>query len=110
MLIRYKNNNELQVLFRAGSVNVVNQVITLSNPLDFNQIAVSYKLNEFIIVVNGVQIGSTITSGSVFGTTVNSLDFEEYNGLDKFRGKVLQLAYYDKAAETIAQLQSLTTI
>ena len=109
LIIRYTTNNQIQVIFRAGSVNVVNQVMTLSNPLDFNQIAVSYKLNEFIIVVNGVQIGSTITSGAVFGTTVNSLDFEEYNGLDKFRGKVLDGEYYDKAAETIAQLQTLTT-
>lgn len=110
LFIRYTTNNQLQVIFRAGSVNVVNQLITLSNPLDFNQIAVSYKLNEFIIVVNGVQIGSTITSGTAFGTTVNSIDFEEYNGLNKFRGKVLLLAYYDNAAETIAQLTSLTTI
>jgi hypothetical protein len=109
LLFRYRVNNQFQIIFRSGNNNIVNEVFDLSNNLDFNKIAFSYKLNEFKIFVNGLQIGSTITSGVVFGTTINSLDFEQYNGLDKFYGKVKALAVY-KEALTDAELQSLTTI
>ena len=101
-------NHKFQIIFRSGGINVVNEQYNLSNNLDFNKIAFSYKLNEFKIFVNGLQIGSTITSGNVFGTTINSLDFFDFNGTNKFYGKVKCVAVY-KEALTDAQLQSLTT-
>ena len=109
LFFRYRNNNQFQIIFRSGNNNIVNEIFTLSNNLDFNKIAFSYKLNEFKIFVNGLQIGSTITSGNVFGTTINSLDFDEFNGTNKFYGKTKALAVY-KEALTDAELTLLTTI
>jgi hypothetical protein len=109
LFFRYRVNNRFQIIFRSGNNNTVNETFDLSNNLDFNKIAFSYKLNEFKIFVNGVQIGSTITSGVVFGTTINSLDFNEFNGTNKFYGKVKAIAVY-KEALTDAELQELTTI
>jgi len=109
LFFRYRSNNQFQIIFRANNSNVVNEVHTLSNNLDFNKIAFSYKLNEFKLFINGLQIGSTITSGAVFGTTINSLDFDEFNGTNKFYGKTKALAVW-KEALSDSELQSLTTI
>ena len=109
LFFRYRNNNQFQVIFRANNNNVVNEIHTLSNNLDFNKIAFSYKLNEFKLFINGLQIGSTITSGAVFGTTINSLDFDEFNGTNKFFGKTKAVAVW-KEALSDEELTELTTI
>ena len=109
LFFRYRSDNQFQVRYRSGNIDSLNTTFTLSNNLNFNKIAFSYKLNEFKIFVNGLQIGSTITIGGVFATTVNSLDFEKFDGAENFYGKVKALAVY-KEALTDAELQSLTTI
>ena len=109
LFFRYRSDNRFQVRYRGGSIESIDTTFTLSNNLNFNKIAFSYKLNEFKIFVNGLQIGSTITIGGVFATTVNSLDFEKFDGAENFYGKVKALAVY-KEALTDAELQSLTTI
>ena len=109
LFFRYSSNNQFQILFRSGGNNIVNQFVGLANNLDFNKIAFSYKLNEFKTFVNGVQIGSTVTSGIVFNQTINSLDFDEFNGTNNFQGKVKCVAVF-KEASTDAELICLTTI
>jgi hypothetical protein len=106
LFFRYRSNNQFQIIFRSGNSNIVNEIFTLSNNLDFNKIAFSYKLNEFKTFVNGLQIGSTITSGVVFGTAINSLDFDEFNGTNKFFGKTKALAVWKEALsdEELAEL------
>jgi hypothetical protein len=109
LTFRYRSTNDFQILFKAGNINIVNEVFSLSNNLDFNKIAFSYKLNEFKIFVNGLQIGSTITSGDVFSSTVNNLDFSKNTGTsDFFYGKVKCVAVF-KEALTDAELTCLTT-
>ena len=108
LFFRYRTNNQFQIIFRANNNNVVNEVHTLSNNLDFNKIAFSYKLNEFKLFINGLQIGSTITSGAVFGTTINSLDFDEFNGTNNFFGKTKAVAVFPYLSD--AELTELTTI
>jgi len=103
------SNNRFQIIFRSGGNNIVNQMFDLANNLDFNKIAFSYKLNEFKTFVNGVQIGSTVTSGIVFNQTINSLDFDEFNGTNNFFGKAKCVAVF-KEALTDAELICLTTI
>jgi len=103
------SNNRFQIIFRSGGNNIVNQMFDLANNLDFNKIAFSYKLNEFKTFVNGVQIGPTVTSGIVFNQTINSLDFDEFNGTNNFFGKAKCVAVF-KEALTDAELICLTTI
>ena len=109
LFFRYRSDNQFQVRYRSGNIDSLNTTFTLSNNLNFNKIAFSYKLNEFKIFVNGLQIGSTITSGGVFATTINSLDFEKFDGAENFYGKTKALAVY-KEALTDAELTLLTTI
>jgi hypothetical protein len=108
LFFRYRSDNQFQIRYRSNNVDSVNQTFTLSNNLDFNKIAFSYKLNEFKIFINGSQIGSTITSGNVFNTAVNSLDLEKFDGGDNFFGKVKQLQVYQTAL-TDTQLAALTS-
>ena len=71
--------------------------------------AVKYKVNDFALWVNGVEV-NTDTSGSTFPSEVlNNLSFDVGGGNFPFYGNIKALAVY-KEALTDAQLQSLTTI
>ncbi len=98
-------DNQFQFVVRSAGSVVVNFSLTLSNALDFNKFAISFKLNDFKMYVNGVQV-STDTSGAVpTGMDTLSLD---WGGTNNFYGKVKQLQVYDTAL-TDSQLTSLTT-
>jgi len=110
IFLRYRSDDDFQIKLRSGNTDKVNQTFTLSNNLDFNKIAFSYKENEFKIFVNGSQVGNTITTGATSAAnTLNRVDFSRYDGASKFIGKTKALVVY-KEALTDAQLQSLTTI
>ena len=110
LFFRYRSDNNFQVRLRSANTDKVNQTLTLSDNLDFNKIAFSYKENEFKIFVNGSQIGNTITTGATsVANTLNRVDFSRYDGASNFIGKTKALVVY-KEALTDAQLQSLTTI
>ena len=74
----------------------------------YNKIAVSYKLNQCKLFVNGSQIGATDTSASM-PTGLNTLEFAEGNGTDNFYGKVKGLAVYNEALSE-SQLMQLTGV
>ncbi len=76
---------------------------------DFNKIAFSYKLNEFKLFVNGLNI-YTDTSGLVFPSgTLNELNFGDGAGVgSKFYGNTKQIQYFDSAL-TDAELETLTS-
>ena len=108
--IRQPSGADNQVSFFAvvgGSVQV-NLTHTL-NILNFNKIAVKYKVNDFALWVNGVEV-LTDTSGSVPAEgTFNKLDFANFNGSSlPFEGNTKQVQYFDSAiADT--QLEQLTS-
>jgi hypothetical protein len=101
--------NTIQVgVFNGASQGYFTELI--SNITLFNKIAYSYKLNEFKLYVNGIQLGVTINSGSVFlNGTLKNLSFDNGAGSDTFYGNVKQIQYYNTAL-TDAELQALTTI
>jgi len=109
LFFRYRSDNNFQIRFRSGNVDSVNTTTSLANNLDFNKIAFSYKLNEFKIFVNGLQVGSTITSGSSFSASISNLDFGSFNGGDDFYGKTKAIAVFSEAL-TDEELTLLTTI
>ena len=75
-----------------------------------NKIACSWKLNEFKLFVNGVQIGITDNSGAVLSTGIlKSLDFKRGRGDGNFYGNCKDLRVYNTAL-TDEQLAALTTI
>jgi len=111
LFFRYRNDNQFQIRYRSNNVDSVNTTFSLSNNLDFNKIAFSYKLNEFKIFINGSQIGSTVASGNVFNTSINTLDLARFDGGSQlpFYGKTKNIQVF-KEALTDAQLLTLTTI
>ena len=102
------SDNQVSFFIVVGSSVQVNLTHTL-NILNFNKIAVKYKVNDFALWVNGVEV-LTDTSGSVPAEgTLNKLDFANFNGSSlPFEGKTKQIQYFDSAlADT--QLEQLTS-
>jgi len=106
--IRYTPlDNQFQFIMRNAGAADVAETITLSNALDFNKIAFSYKSNDYKMYVNGVPV-ATYTSGSMpSGLDTLSLDWGG-NGTNPFFGKVKQLQVF-KTALSPTQLAALTS-
>ena len=96
--------NQIQFVVRnAGAVEVAT-TITLSNALDFNKIAFSFKSNDYKMYVNGSEVGTDLSGTMPSGLNTLSLDWA---GNNKLFGKVKQLQVY-KTALTDEQLIQLT--
>ena len=106
VLISYKStDNVIRGSFQgSGGANLE---YTLTSSKDFHKIAVKWKVNDFALWVDGVEVGSD-TSGSSFpADTLNSLSLDDGGGASKFFGKVKQLQVF-KTALTDEQLLQLT--
>ena len=93
---------------RVGGGNVCDITHDLGDSTQFHKIACKWKVNDFALWVDGVEVG-TDTSGSSFSSdTLNTLNFANAaNTSDFFFGKVKQLQVY-KTALTDMQLIQLT--
>jgi hypothetical protein len=71
---------------------------TLSDLTTFNKIAYSYKANEFKLFANGIQLSTTITSGTTFSSgTLSTLSFDNGASADDFYGNTKQLMTFNEA-------------
>jgi len=96
----------LQALYFDGSS--YSAAITYNNiNTEFIKVAFQYKLNEFKLFVNGVQVGVTDTSGSIGAFTLNRLTFDNTGGLNPFFGKIKDMKIYTTIL-TDSQLATLT--
>ena len=112
-------NNSIYIQLRSAAnqfaawaySNGVNQLAELINVTDikqFNKIAISYKLNDFKVYVNGSVVYTNATYNPPTTNSLNVLEFAR-DGVLNFHGKAKALAVF-KDALTDEQLQSLTTI
>ena len=95
--IRFSNTtNQIQALsYKNASLQGFGDY-TLSNSEHFNKIAFKYKVNDFALWINGVEV-ATDTSGDVYTVgTLNNIDFYANGGQD-FYGKVKALAVFNEA-------------
>jgi hypothetical protein len=108
--IAYNNViNELSFSCRVNDVNEFLFTKTLADTTSFHKCALSYKLNEFKVYIDGVQ-ENTQLSGSTFpANTLDTLDFDIGNGGFPFFGKTKCLAVW-KETLTDTELAELTTI
>ena len=108
VLISYKStDNVIRGSFQGSGGTNLEYTVTSSK--DFHKIAVKWKVNDFALWVDGVEVGSD-TSGSSFpADTLNSLSLDDGGGASKFLGKVKQLQVF-KTALTDTELATLTTI
>ncbi len=108
--IGYSNaSNKIKAFSLVGNVTQSSLDFILPNMLDYNKIAFKYKLNDFSLWVNGVEVG-TETVGSVSSPNIlNELAFDEGDGTDVLYGRVKDVKVFDTAL-TDAELLTLTTI
>ena len=80
---------------------------TLSSITTLNKLAFSFKLNQFKLYINGLQIGVTGTSGTV-PSGLNVLKFSNADNNVPFYGNTKQLQYFDSALND-SDLETLTS-
>jgi len=99
-------SNQIRVFCGSGGVSQVSETFNVTSSLSFNKIAFKYKLNDFALWVNGVEV-ATDTSG-ITPIGLNKLSFNNGSGSFDFFGKVKQLQVYNTAL-TDTQLAALTS-
>jgi hypothetical protein len=108
--IGYSNvSNKIFAFSNVGNVNQCNIGFVLPNMLDYNKIALKYKLNDFSLWVNGVKVGVDLNASVSAQNTLNELAFDEGDGTDVFYSKTKCVAVF-KEALSDTELQKLTTI
>ena len=105
----YYNGNTIYADFNSSGVASANMSFVPTSVLNFNKIALKYKLNDFALWVNGVKVAFD-TSGSVPSSGVfNQLKLSRNSNLDPFIGNVKSVLVFPTAL-TDTQLATLTTI
>jgi hypothetical protein len=114
------SSNRVTIQFRALTGQIITAIVsggvaqtimpfTISQTADFIKIALVYKVNDFSLYVNGVEVG-TDSSGITFPTGVlNSVNFDNGSGSEDFYGKVKDLRVYNTAL-TDQELAALTQV
>ena len=99
------NSVTYQVRFN-GALQVLNQV-SMSDITNYSKIAVKWKLNNFSMFINGLEVATDTSGNTPIG--LNSLQFADANGeTSSFYGKTKEIAYYNTVL-TDAELETLTS-
>ena len=99
-------SNTIQGIVITGGVVQFNKSYVISNT-QFNKIAIKYKVNDFALWINGVEV-ATDTSGNTFSSgELNELVFNNGNGNNPFYGKCKAVAVFNEALSD-AELNNLT--
>ena len=104
-MIGYSSSNGFQFVISDGGSVVLNQIKTVSDITQFNKIALSYKLNDCAIWINGQKVGvdtiATMPSG------LNTINFNQGSSSENLFGKTKNLKVF-KRALTDTELYLLT--
>ena len=100
------SSNQLIVLVSSNSVSGVASIVNIDNSLQFNKIALKYKLNNFALWINGIEVLTDNSLNSPIG--LNDLSFEGADNLNDFYGNTKQLLYFPSALND-TDLEELTS-
>jgi hypothetical protein len=106
-IIYTSTTNQIQAFVRASGSISFNETFTLSSATSSNKIAIKWKLNDFALWVNGVEVDTDISGNAPIG--LSKLSFDDADGASNFYGNVQNLQIF-KTALTDAELATLTTI
>jgi hypothetical protein len=96
-LILYNaTTNQIQAFHNDGS-SPLSLFHTVSNVDDFHKVAFKYKLNDFALWIDGVEVDTSSSGGTNTANTLNQLAFENATGSSDFYGKVKALAVFNEA-------------
>ena len=101
------DTNAIYVEVKSASVGTVFLVYTTTSITDFHKIAFKYRLNDFSLWIDGVNVLND-SSGSV-PIGLSQLSFNRGDVNNSFFGNTKGLKYYPKALADV-QLEDLTTI
>ena len=107
--IAYNSSGRLDVNVRSGGVyQVIFNYTGVANPNIQNKIALKYKLNDFALWVNGVEVATD--SSGITPVGLNVLNFSSANtSSQRFYGKTKAIAVF-KEALSDDELEGLTTV
>lgn len=100
--------NQLAVWSYANNINQIAEIFTVTNIKEFNKIAISYKLNDFKVYVNGSIVYTNTTYSPPTDNSLNVLEFSR-DGSSSLYGKTKNLKVFTTAL-TDEELAALTTI
>ena len=106
VLILLQTNGDIRGFVSSNGVIVFDEIYSGISNLNNNKIAVSYKLNQFTLWINGLKRFTDTLGNAPIG--LNQLDFDNGSGASIFFGKVKQLQVYETAL-TDDQLAALTS-
>ena len=108
IILRYNStSNNINAYLFNGSVQGGEFNHTLTDITSFIKVAFKWKVNDFALWVNGVEVGSD-SSGTTFSAdTLNDISFD-FNGLYPFYGKCKELAVFGEALSD-DELEKLTS-
>ncbi len=102
----YSATNGLAVAVYSGSVAQFFTTTILSNDIDYNKIVIKYKVNDFALWVNGIEVATDTSGLSPVG--LSELAFDRGDGALDFYGNVKQIQYFPSAL-TDTDLEELTS-
>jgi hypothetical protein len=96
--IRYGNaSNQIEARSTVGGANSGLTSFVVTDETDFIKVAYKWKLNDYALWINGVEV-ATVSSGVVnSANTLNKLSFDSGSGTRIAEGKIKQLMCFDEA-------------
>ena len=98
-------DNQIRSFSSSGGSTAANMSSLVSNATEFNKVAVKYKLNDYALWINGVEVATDTSAPTPIG--LSELAFDNGASGNDFFGKNKALAVY-KEALTDANLRCLT--
>ena len=107
--LMYSNaSNQIQVSILVGGVQSYSATHNLSSSIVYNKIALKWKLNDFSLYVNGVEVSTNNSNITFPANTLNKINFSnELATIFDFEGKVKSVVVF-KEALTNDELEGLT--
>jgi len=100
------NSNEIKNRVKSGGGAQTNMNYTAPSIISDLKIALKWKVNDFAVWVNGVEVATDTSGTTPIG--LSQISFDRGDGTQNYFGKVKQLQVYDTAL-TDPQLEALTS-
>lgn len=96
ILIGYANtSNNIIAETKVSGTKVQTDTVPVASALDFNKVAIKYKLNDYSLWVNGFKLATDTSASIPIG--LNQLDMDRGDGIIPFYGKTKQLMVFNEA-------------
>jgi len=97
--------NTFQFVVQSSGSIALNQLISVSDTTKYAKVAISYKLNDVSIWINGSKVGTDTVA--TMPSSLNSLALNQGNGTENFNGNIKAVAVYPILTDQ--ELECLTT-